>query len=55
MEHNERKFVTIKIKRRISGEPGPPSFLQNGELAFNENDGVLFTQTTETKSLTSND
>lgn len=39
----QRKYCTILIKRRISGEPGPPVSLNSGELAFNENDSVLYT------------
>lgn len=54
MEQPEKKFATIKIKRRISGEPGPPTFLQPGELAFNESDDALFVGSTQTESLTSN-
>lgn len=33
---------TILIKRRLQGNSGPPSALQNGELAFNEVDQVLY-------------
>lgn len=32
----------IKLKRRKTGGTGPPSTLLNGELAFNEVDGVLY-------------
>ena len=32
----------IKIKRRTSGNVGPPSTLMNGELAFNELDQTLY-------------
>jgi hypothetical protein len=32
----------IKIKRRLNGASGPPSTLQNGELAFNEIDNILY-------------
>jgi hypothetical protein len=34
----------IKIKRRLTGEAGPPTAnsLFNGELAFNEVDGTMF-------------
>jgi len=31
----------IRIKRRVSGQPGAPATLLNGELAFNEVDGNL--------------
>ena len=40
MEEN-RKYTTILIKRRVSGEPGPPSMLNHGELAFNEVSNTL--------------
>ena len=33
---------TILIKRRLQGNSGPPNTLQNGELAFNEVDQVLY-------------
>lgn len=33
---------TVRIKRRISGDVGPPSSLINAELAFNEISGVLY-------------
>jgi len=33
---------TIRIKRRVSGDPGPPASLANGELAFNEVDRTLY-------------
>lgn len=32
----------LRIKRRTSGEPGPPSNLLGGELAFNEVDETLW-------------
>lgn len=32
----------ILIKRRSSGNAGPPAVLLNGELAFNEVDGTLY-------------
>ena len=35
MEEN-RIHTTILIKRRVSGDPGPPASLAPGELAFNE-------------------
>lgn len=34
--------VTIRIKRRLEGEPGPPTNLSEGELAFNEVEEVLY-------------
>ena len=48
----ERRYCTILIKRRISGEPGPPAFLAHGELAVNETDNTLYIGTT-TPRLTS--
>ena len=38
----QRKACTILIKRRVSGEPGPPPFLEHGELAFNEVNNALY-------------
>jgi hypothetical protein len=32
----------FQIKRRLAGDPGPPTFLQPGELAFNEVDNTLY-------------
>jgi hypothetical protein len=32
----------FRIKRRLSGDPGPPDTLQVGELAFNEVDNTLY-------------
>jgi hypothetical protein len=32
----------IRIKRRLSGEAGPPPLLQEGELAYNEVDDTLY-------------
>ncbi len=32
----------FRIKRRLAGDPGPPSTLQIGELAFNEVDNTLY-------------
>jgi hypothetical protein len=31
-----------QIKRRLSGDPGPPTVLDPGELAFNEVDNTLY-------------
>lgn len=33
---------TIRIKRRMSGDSGPPSSLSNAELAFNEINNTLY-------------
>jgi hypothetical protein len=33
---------TIKIKRRIQGDAGPPASLANGELAYNEVNNTLY-------------
>lgn len=41
----KRLYTTILIKRRISGEPGPPPMLKHGELAMNEANNVLYFQT----------
>lgn len=48
----QRKYCTILIKRRVSGEPGPPVMLNPGELAMNEGSSTLYigTQTTELSS-----
>lgn len=32
----------FQIKRRLSGDAGPPTDLQTGELAFNEVNNVLY-------------
>jgi hypothetical protein len=48
MEEPKRTYTTILIKRRISGEPGPPKMLQHGELAFNEVNNTLYIGTTNT-------
>ena len=32
----------FQIKRRLAGDPGPPTQLQSGELAFNEVDNTLY-------------
>jgi hypothetical protein len=44
---------TLLIKRRVSGEPGPPEFLQPGELAFNEVSSVFSVGVTASNSLSS--
>ena len=41
MAEEKRIYSTILIKRRVSGDPGPPAFLAPGELAFNESSGTL--------------
>jgi len=38
----QRIYSTILIKRRVSGEAGPPPMLGNGELAFNETSQTLY-------------
>ena len=35
-------YTTILIKRRVAGNPGPPDFLNVGELAFNETNQTLY-------------
>ena len=50
----QKQYVTIKIKRRTSGEPGPPPSLAHGELAFNEANNSLYIGTTNTQSLSGN-
>ena len=54
MEEPQKIYTTILIKRRISGEPGPPKMLQHGELAFNEVGNTLYIQTNN-PSLSSTD
>lgn len=49
----QRLPCTILIKRRVSGEPGPPSYLAPGELAFNEVDNTLSIGSTDQQSLSS--
>ena len=41
MEEN-KIYSTILIKRRVSGEAGPPPILNKGELAFNETNKTLY-------------
>ena len=38
----KRLYTTILIKRRVSGDPGPPTSLRSGELAVNEVDNTLY-------------
>jgi hypothetical protein len=47
----QRIPCTILIKRRVAGPPGPPDFLNVGELAFNEADDTLCIGTTDNKAL----
>ena len=47
----KRIHTTILIKRRISGDPGPPTSLAPGELAFNEVNNTLFIGTNNNTSL----
>ena len=37
--------TTILIKRRITGEPGPPESLTPGQLAFNEASNTMYIET----------
>jgi hypothetical protein len=53
MMEPQRTPCTILIKRRLVGDPGPPDFLNVGELAFNEGDGTLSIGTTDQPSLSS--
>lgn len=46
-------MAIIKIKRRIQGQPGPPSNLLPGELAYNEVDGILYIGVSQTNSTSS--
>ena len=50
----ERRYCTILIKRRISGEPGPPPMLHPGELAVNEAGGTLYIGTSQSENLSGN-
>lgn len=50
----QKHYVTIKIKRRTTGEPGPPPFLAHGELAFNEVNNSLYIGTTTSENLSGN-
>lgn len=50
----QRKVCTILIKRRVSGDPGPPPLLKHGELAFNEVNNTLYINSNN-PSLSSND
>lgn len=50
----QRKHCTILIKRRLTGDPGPPQMLQHGELAMNEVDNTLYVGTTESEDVSGN-
>lgn len=55
MEEPKKIYTTILIKRRISGEPGPPQMLQHGELAINEvGGGTLYIGTSQSQNLSGN-
>jgi hypothetical protein len=54
MEEPKRIYTTILIKRRVSGDPGPPSTLQRGELAMNEVDNTLYLGSNQTQNLSGN-
>ena len=45
MEPPKTIFTTIRIKRRLAGDPGPPTNMTAGELAMNEVDGTLYYKT----------
>lgn len=51
MEEPKRIYTTIRIKRRVAGEAGPPPMLQHGELAMNEVSNTLYIGTTNTENL----
>jgi hypothetical protein len=42
----------FQIKRRLAGDPGTPTQLQTGELAFNEVDGTLYIGVSNTNNQT---
>ena len=46
-----RKYTTILIKRRVSGEPGPPTMIKSGELAMDETTNTLYIGTTNTTNI----
>lgn len=50
MSEEKRIHTTILIKRRVSGEPGPPEYLAPGELAFNEVSNTLNVGTFNTET-----
>lgn len=43
----------IRIKRRLQGQPGPPSNLLPGELAYNEVDDIWYIGVSQTNSVSS--
>ena len=53
MSDENRQYTTILIKRRVAGNPGPPESLQAGEMAFNEEEGVLYIGSTTLDKLSS--
>jgi hypothetical protein len=42
---DKKIHTTILIKRRITGEPGPPESLAPGQLAFNEASNTMYIET----------
>lgn len=50
-----RIYTTICIKRRLSGDPGPPSSLAHGELAVNEVSNTLYIGTSTPQASAMND
>ena len=42
----------FQIKRRLAGDPGQPTQLQTGELAFNEVDNTLYIGVSNTNNQT---
>lgn len=50
----EIKHCIIKIKRRVSGEAGPPPTLTWGEMAMNEVDQTLYIGTTNNQETSGN-
>jgi hypothetical protein len=52
VSEQKRLYTTILIKRRVSGDPGPPSYLAPGELAFNESSQTLSVGSFDTQTST---
>lgn len=52
----EEKIIPciIKIKRRVSGEAGPPPTLTWGEMGMNEVDQTLYIGTTNNQEISAN-
>jgi hypothetical protein len=46
--------IIFRIKRRLSGNSGPPDHLETGELAYNEVDGTLYIGVSQEKNNTFN-